>query len=247
LLRDEAESQLNSETLARSVMSSFELQAELSRADELYQQRRRADAVSQSIDLLRGIGDGEECFEVQWRLARALFFIGQQAEPRRLKRQLHFAAVEAGRRAATIEPGRVEGHFWLGVNLALFAEASAGIRGVWALLRARRELRRAIQSCERYHAAGPWRVLARLEHKAPFLFGGSRARSRRHFARAIELAPHNSVTLLYAAELAIDEGDDDRAIELLQSIAKAPVDADWEFEYRRDCEIARMLIEQLQL
>ena len=53
------------------------------------------------------------------------------------------------------------------------------------------------------------------------------------------------MTLLYAAELAIDEGDHDRAISLLEQIIQSPVGLEWEFENRRDQEIARALLEKL--
>jgi tetratricopeptide (TPR) repeat protein len=220
----------NLETLAR-------------RADDLYLRRGEPGAVEQSVSVLTNSQGADREYELQWRLARALFFLGQQAEPRDSKRRLHAAAVSAGERAARLSPERVEGHFWLGVNLALLAEATGGGFGAArAVLRARAALRRAARISESYHGAGPLRVLARLEHKAPWFVGGGRRRSRSYFDRALRLAPSNSVTLLYAAELAADQGEPDRARALLERAAAADVDPEWEFENRRDREIARSLL-----
>ncbi|HXG68674.1 MAG TPA: TRAP transporter TatT component family protein [Blastocatellia bacterium] len=146
----------------------------------------------------------------------------------------------------SVNPDGVEGHFWLGVNLALFAEVSWGISGIRAIRRARRELLRAIEISASYHGAGPLRVLGRLEHKAPRFLGGSRERSRQYLDRALAIAPSNSVTLLYRAELALDCGERDAAIALLEQIISKPVGPDWEFENLRDRKLAQAMLERLR-
>ena len=226
------------------LMPTEDLLAAVSRADELYEQRARPEAVRESVMVLSGARGGSNLYEVQWRLSRAMFFLGQQADSHSEKRQLHSSAADAGARAVALNPARVEGHFWAGVNLALYAECSRAPRGIRAILRARSELKRAVQIAEDYHGAGPLRVLARLEHKAPRLLGGNRAQSRAHFDRAIAIA-RNSVTLVYAAELALDEGEQDRAAGLLEQIIASPKEPEWEFENSRDREIARSLLERI--
>ncbi len=214
----------------------------INRADELYRGRSSIDSVRESVKLMSGALDGAERFEVQWRLARALFFLGQEADSAGSKRQLHAAAIGAGKRAARLSPERVEGHFWLGVNLALFAESDGGWRAALALMRARNELRRAVAISDAYHGAGPLRVLGRLEHKAPRLLGGSRRRSRECFDRALRIAPDNTVTLLYAFEREFEYGDRARAIRMLEQVVRTDIDPEWEFENQRDREIARSLL-----
>ncbi len=217
----------------------------LSRADELYRLRATPGAVKESVSLLAGLLEGADRFEVQWRLARALFFLGQEADSSGAKRQLHASGIGAGERAVTISPERVEGHFWLGVNLALFAESAAGIKAVRALLRGRNELRRATEISESYHDAGPLRVLGRIAHKAPRLLGGSPKRSRHFFDRALQIAPLNSVTLLYAAEQSIDISDRNRAKDLLERVIKSDLDPDWEYENQRDRALAEALLKSM--
>jgi tetratricopeptide (TPR) repeat protein len=226
-------------------MPTEDLLSAVSRADELYSLRARPEAVRESVMVLSGARSGANLYEVQWRLSRAMFFLGQQAESGREKLQLLSSAMEAGARAVALNPERVEGHFWAGVNLALYADSARPPRGIRAIWRARSELKRAVEISESYHEAGPLRVLARLEHKAPRLLGGSRARSRVRFDRALSIAPYNSVTLLYAAELALDEDDTERAGGLLERIIALPSDPDWEFENLRDRNIARLLLERI--
>lgn len=226
-------------------MPTDDLLAVVGRADELYHRRVEPGAVRESVMILSGAREATDRYEVQWRLARALFFLGEQAGSRDSGRQLYAAGIAAGERAVALNSERVEGHFWAGVNLALFAGANRGIRGARALRWARLELRRAAAISESYHDAGPLRVLARLEHKAPRFLGRNLKHSRELFERALEIAPSNSVTLTYAAELAIETGERAQALALLQKLLASPVDADWEFEDGRDRASARSLLEHL--
>jgi TRAP transporter T-component len=226
-------------------MPTDDVLAVVGRADDLYFRRAEPGAVRESVMVLSGAHGGTERYEVQWRLARALFFLGQEAGSRDSARQLYAAGIGAGERAVALNQQRVEGHFWLGVNFALFAEVNRGIRGIKALRSARLELKRAIDIDERYHGAGPLRVLGRLEHKAPKILGGSRKRSRELFERALAIAPRNSVSLLYAAELAISDGESDRASKLLEVLLECSSESEWEFEHSRDRKRAGLLLEEL--
>jgi len=226
-------------------MPTDDVLAVVGRADDLYFRRAEPGAVRESVMVLSGAHGGTDRYEVQWRLARALFFLGQEAGSGESARQLYAAGIGAGERAVALNKDRVEGHFWIGVNLALFAEVNRGIRGLRALRSARLELKRAIEIDERYHGAGPLRVMARVEHKSPKFLGGSRKRSRELFERALAISPCNSVSLLYAAELAISDGESDRASKLLELLLECSCDSEWEFEHNRDQKQAVLLLEQL--
>lgn len=222
-------------------MPTDDLLAVIGRADELYRKRARPGAVRESVMILSGAHDGNDRYEVQWRLSRALFFLGQEATSRAARGQLHAAGTGAGERAVALNAERVEGHFWVGVNLALFAENHGGWRGLRALFWAKSELRLAMKINEAYHDAGPLRVLGRLAQRAPRWLGGGRRLSETYYDRALEVAPANTVTLLYAAELALEQNQPSRALTLLGRLDSAPADDDWEFEQRRDRQLARDL------
>ena len=225
-------------------MPTDELLAVIGRAEELYRKRARPGAVRESVMILSGARGGNDRYEVQWRLARSLFFLGQEAPEASASSELYAAGVGAGERAVAVNSERVEGHFWVGVNLALFAESHGGLRGLQALRWGRAELQMAVKINEAYHDAGPLRVLGRLAHKAPRLFGGSLRQSQKYFDRAIEIAPTNTVTLLYAAELALDRDQVSRAVFLLDLLIALPTDPDWEYENLRDRELARKLLKR---
>jgi uncharacterized membrane-anchored protein len=146
----------------------------------------------------------------------------------------------------SLQPERVEGHFWLGVNLALLAQVENPLKALPHALHARRSLTRAARLDSAYHAAGPLRVLARLQHKLPRLLGGGIKSARSNFERAIKIAPANTVTRLYFAEMFSEIGDTARAREQLQAILNAPPDPEWSFESARDRKIACKMLDEMQ-
>jgi tetratricopeptide (TPR) repeat protein len=218
----------------------------IKRADALYDVRGQLENVRASVELLLS----DECandYEAVWRLGRALFFLGQEAGSEREARAYHASGASFSRRAAKLKPSRVEGHFWLGVNLALLARLENSFKALGHALLARRALQHAVRLDPIYHAAGPLRVLARLQHKLPKMLGGGTTHARANFERAINLAPANTVTRLYFAELLMEMGDTPRAREELESLLNAKPDPAWAFESARDRRIAQQMLNDAKL
>ncbi len=212
------------------------------RADALYAARERIENVRASIKLLKSVA-AQDHYEVAWRLGRAFFFVGQEAEGAKEARALHGEGAEASARAAQAAHERVEGYFWLGVNLALQARLANPFTALPLALRARRELERAAHIDPAYHAAGPLRVLARLKQKLPGWLGGGAKSARTHFERAIEIAPANTVTRIYFAEMLLETGARDQACTHLEAVLRAPDDPAWAFEIERDRRLARRMLQ----
>lgn len=220
-------------------LHSADVSSAIASADAAYAGRQNPRSCAEGIACLNRVANSNGLYEVQWRLAR-LYFVAGESEP-----ALYKLGSICGLRAAKLSPRQVEGHFWAGVDLALAAEWRGGIRGAVMIRKAKRCLMRACSIAEDYHGAGPLRVLARLQHKAPRLLGGDPVESRRRFDRALSIAPNNSVTLVYAAELAIDRGEWDRAVDLLRRVEALSIDPVWQFEIERDKRLARTMLDRL--
>lgn len=216
------------------------------RADALYDARENLGNVRSSVQLLQE-AEYASLYDGAWRLGRALFFLGQEAQSKEETRRYHARAVLFSKRAVRLQPERVEGHFWLGVNLALLAQVENPLNALRHALSAKRSLMRAVRLDPAYHDAGPLRVLARLQHKLPRLLGGGSERARANFERAIQLAPANTVTRLYFAELLSETGDKARMRDELETILNAPYDSRWAFESMRDRKIARKMLGELSI
>lgn len=218
----------------------------LVQADQLYQQRDSLSAVSKSVQLLKDARSESPEFEVEWRLSRACFFLGQQAESPRERTGFHAEGITAGERAVAQNKQRVEGRFWLGVNLGLAAASKRSIDSMLWARRARKELEIAVTADATYHGAGPLRVLGRLDHKSPWWLGGGKQKSVANYERAVVIAPANTVTRIYFAELLLDLGDAARAREQLEFVISAPADPEWLFELKRDQQRARDLLSTMK-
>jgi hypothetical protein len=213
------------------------------RADALYDMRGHPGNVRASVKLLEEAEDAEE-YEAAWRLGRALFFLGQEAQSEDETRRSHLRGIRFSKRAARLQALRVEGHFWLGVNQALLAQTENPLNALRHALSARRSLLRAVELDPAYHAAGPLRVLARLQHNLPRLLGGGTSRARANFERAIGLAPANTVTRLYFAEMLFETGDKESARAQLETLLNAPLNPHWAYESERDRKIAHKMLDE---
>ncbi|MCM3872796.1 MAG: TRAP transporter TatT component family protein [Pyrinomonadaceae bacterium] len=218
----------------------MDVQAIIRQADELYAERQRIENVRASIVILESSDRNE--YEILWRLGRALFFLGQEALNENTAFSSYCEGVIACEPAIALAPRRVEGHFWLAVNLALAAQLRRGVFGIKKARRAIRELRQAVQIDSSYHGAGPLRVLARLQHKLPRLLGGSVASARTNYKAAVNLAPENTVTRIYLAELMLESDEPDLAREQLEWVLNASTDPGWAFEIQRDKQIAKEML-----
>jgi tetratricopeptide (TPR) repeat protein len=222
----------------------MDIQAIIRQADELYADRHRIENVRASVAILESSDRNE--YEILWRLGRALFFLGQEALDRNSAFSNYCEGVVASEKAVAITPARVEGHFWWAVNLALAAQIRRRLFGIGRARRAIRELREAVQIDSSYHGAGPLRVLARLQHKLPRLLGGGVGSARTNYKAAVNLAPENTVTRIYFAELLLELGEQDLAGEQLEFVLKVPTNPGWAFETERDKQIAREMRAKLQ-
>lgn len=229
-------------------------------ADRAYAERQTIESVQESVGLLLQARDD---YEVAWRLSRALFFLGQESEANTIDagslrlgladaenelksaRSAYAEGVKAARRAVRAKPERVEGQFWLGVNLALLARLESRPRAITHALQAKRALQQAAAIDAAYHAAGPLRVLARLQHRLPRWLGGGVTRARHNFERALALAPANTVTRIYLAELLCELGEMGRARSELEQVLSVPADPEWAFEIERDRQLATEILGKL--
>lgn len=169
--------------------------------------------------------DGRD-FEAAWKLARACYWIGGHAARAEQRRQYE-RGVEAGRRAAAIEPGRPEGHFWMAANMGALAE-SFGLRQG---LRYRGAIRDALETVLRIDPAfqdgSADRALGRWYFKVPRLFGGSREKSVEHLRRSLVYNPHSTASQYFLAETLIEMNRRTEARAALEQALDAPVDPEW--------------------
>ena len=125
-------------------------------------------------------------FEVAWKLARIAYWLGTHG-PEDQRRSILEQGVEAARTAATVEPGKPEGPFWLAANMGALAE-SFGLR---AGLKYRKPIKEALETVLRLDPAfqngSADRALGRWYFRVPGLFGGSNKQAEAHLRASLAI------------------------------------------------------------
>lgn len=197
-------------------------QTRLATADRLYQQRADYGKAQQGVQVLHDVlAEDSNNFDAWWRLARLNNFIGRQQDDRNDDKnavRTFEAGVDAGRRAVSLQPNRVEGHFWLGANYGLLAEEEGWIKGLRLVDTVRAEMQTVIRLDPNYEEAAGQRTLARLYYRAPFFKGGDKQRSIQLLEDCLRRFPTDSFSLLYLGDDYLAVGRRDEARQLFEKV-----------------------------
>ncbi|MBI3048855.1 MAG: tetratricopeptide repeat protein [Acidobacteria bacterium] len=214
--------------------------------DRLYANRTDLASAERAASLweARLARDGSD-FEAAWKLARACYWIGGHVARAEQRRQYE-RGVEAGRRAAALEPKRPEGYFWMAANMGALAE-SFGLRQG---LRYRGAIKDALETVLRIDPAfqdgSADRALGRWYLKVPGLFGGSKDKSIEHLRRSLTYDPHSTASHYFLAETLLETNRRDEARVELQQVLDAPVHPNWAPEDEEFKAKARALLATLR-
>ena len=213
--------------------------------DELWL-NRHATVSRMESEVDRCVLSGIESYDFFWRHARLEYFLALQAEetdPAAHARHLFAADIQA-QKALKLEPNRVEGLFWAGIACIEAARVRGSLAAATAIKSARHNLQRAAELDEKFHEAGPYRVLGRIAHRAPRLLGGDLKLAQELYKRSLDIAYDNPTTLLYLAEAQRDAGDEATARRTLLRVLEGPVQTHWQWEQERDRRRARLLLSE---
>ncbi len=189
-------------------------------ADDYYQGRKNPENVRKGLALLReAVSQNPQDYEAWWRIAKFVCYLADDISgPEKLK--LLDEGISAGKRAVALRPNGAEGHFWLGADEGLFAEAGS----MWAALRLvdaiKAEMEAVVRLDSDYEEGAGLRTLARIYYRAPFFKGGDKRRSIQLLEECLKRYPENSLTMLYLADSLLAVGQRDAAREQLERILK---------------------------
>jgi len=188
------------------------------RADDFYLGRQNSQNVREGLQVLRErVAQNPSDYEAWWRISKFNCYLARQAaKPQKLK--LLDEAVDAGKRAVTLAPNRVEGHFWLGANMGLTAEERGFVKALMLVDTIRQEMETVVRIDPDYEQAAGMRTLGRLDFRTPFFKGGSKRRSVELLENCLQRYPENSLTMLYLADSYMSVGLRDKARKQLENI-----------------------------
>ena len=146
------------------------------------------------------------------------------------------------------EPNRVEGHYWLAMNLCGQADVGGHLMG-WRLLpRIVEELQRAVALDGAYDQAGAHRVLGRIYFEAPAwpMSVGDMQKSRQHLQAAVRLSPAISTNHLYLAQTLFRLREPGLARQELAQVLKSTRGAVKPKDLEEDRQEARRLLAEIK-
>jgi tetratricopeptide (TPR) repeat protein len=212
----------------------------------LYANRRDPDSARRAAEIWRAdLARDPQAFEAAWKLSRASYWIGghQAASD---GRRIFEAGIDAGRKAAALQPDRPEGHFWMAANMGGLAESHGLRQGI----KYRKPIKEALETVLRlnpgFEQGSADRALGRWYARVPGLFGGSRKLAEEHLRASLAYNPHSTASHYFLAELMLDGGRRDVARAELQRVLDAPLDPDWAPEDLDFKEKAERLLKTLQ-
>ena len=188
-------------------------------SDELYAQRGDlAKAKEVLAKLQEALVAGEDAYGVNWRLARVEYWIGDHTTDNTVKKQIFQQGIDHAKKANELGPNKVEGHFWLGVCYGVYGEAKGVLKSLFLVKPIKEEMRRVLEIDPAYDKGGADRILGRVFHEVPGIFGGSEKKSLEHLLKAVEYGPRVGLNLLYLADTYISLDEIDKARQTLEYI-----------------------------
>lgn len=223
-------------------------QTRLATADNLYEQRTDLSKAQKGVQILHDvIAQDPNSFDAWWRLARLNNFVGRQQDDRNDDKNAirsFEAGVDAGRHAVSLQPNRVEGHFWLGANYGLLAEEQGWMKGLRLIDTIRAEMQTVVRLDPNYEEAAGERTLARLYYRAPFFKGGDKQRSIELLEDCLRRFPTDSFSLLYLGDDYLAVGRRGEARRLYQQVLSLAPDPAHEPELAENQNEARQRLQQ---
>ena len=177
-------------------------------------------------------------FDSAWKLARADYWLGGHGADADRRTYLE-RGIDAGRKAATLQPTRPEGHFWIAANMGALAESFGLRQGLKYRKPIKEELETVLRLDPPFMDGSADRALGRWYFKVPRLFGGDRKRSEAHLRTSLIYSPNSTASHFFLGELLQDEGRKHEARAEFQRVLDAPVNPAWAPEDQEFKEKAR--------
>src|SRR5262249_54830487 len=190
-------------------------------ADRLYADRANLASARRAAEIwAAALAADVRNFEAAWKLARADYWLGGHA-PESERRALLEQGIDAGRKAAAVQPGRAEGHFWIAANMGALAESYGLRQGLKYRKPVKEEMETVLRLDPAFQQGSADRALGRWYFKVPGLFGGSRKEAEAHYRASLKYNPNSTASHFFLAELLIDDGRKPEARGELQKVLDA--------------------------
>ena len=192
--------------------------------DRAWENRENKEEGKSILKFLENIHAIPENFDLDWRISRLVYFIGNFSSEEDLngdeRTKIFELGYKAGEKAKNEQPDRVEGYYWYAINLGTYSLSVGLFKALNTASDARDALVEASQKDPNYHWGGAYRILGRYYQDLPSgISFGDKKKAAQYFKKAIEISPNFRLNTVYLAEL---ESDKDLKLKLLEEAKKKP-------------------------
>ena len=213
--------------------------------DAFYTQRQDPAQAAQALAKYQeALKMSPHSYEAMVKNAQASYFIGDNAVSNDEKQKIFKGGMELAKKMIALRPGRVEGHYWLGVHMGSYGEARGVLKSLFLKNDIIDAMKKAIAIDGAYESGGAYCVLGRLYYKVPGLFGGSNKKSRQNLETCREIAPKSSINLIFLAETYWALGEKKMAIQALEDLQAMEADPLWIPETENDKKAGAKLLKK---
>jgi len=169
--------------------------------DDLFDQRGDLDKAKEGLAKYRdALVQNEAPYDVYWRMARIEYWIGDHTSDNKEKKRIFEVGINHAKKAVALEPKRVEGHYWLGVNYGVYGEAKGVLKSLSLVKPIKEAMNKVLAIDPAFDDGGADRVLGRVYYELPGLFGGDKKKSLGHLLKSKEMGPRVGLTRIYLAD-----------------------------------------------
>jgi len=220
--------------------------AQSAEADRLYADRADLANARRAAGIWRAeLAADPRNFDAAWKIARADYWLGGHGADAERRTDLE-QGIDAGRKAAALQPNRPEGHFWIAANMGALAESFGLRQGLKYRKRIKEELETVLRLDAAFLDGSADRALGRWYFKVPALFGGDRRKAEAHLRKSLTYDAANTTSHFFLGELLEDEGRKNDARAEFQAVLDAPLNPAWTPEDREFKEKARGALSRLK-
>ncbi len=195
--------------------------------EALYAEREDLAKARRAADLwTAAFKQDPKSYDLAWKVSMARYWLGNHV-PEKERKEQYEAGIAAARAAIALQPGKVEGHFWLSANTGMMAESFGIMAGLKYRGTVRDEAQKALAIDPAYRYGSAYRILGRWYFKVPGLFGGNKDKSVENLKKALSYNEHSTVTNYFLAETLLDMGKKADAKAALQKVLDAPADPEF--------------------
>ena len=227
---------------APSGPSATELVAQ---ADQLYAQRADLMQLREGVVLLRQavtIDPGN--YDASWKLAKFNFYLATHTDNNDERKKAFDEGIAAGKEAVALQPGKPDGHFWLGAVYGAGAQRSV-LEGLASVGDIRHEMETVLQLDEGYQDGSAYMVLGLVYLNEPVIAGGDPKKAVELMEKGLRFGEGNAFLHLHLAEAYLKAERPADARRQIDAILSMKPDQNYLPEYNEAVTEARKLSEKI--